>query len=313
MNQIGTFLQQNLNITIPRIGWADVVEIAILVYLIYRIMAWIKKNRAWALLKGILILVAFYAVAYFAEMTVIQQILNTIFSAGLMAVIVIFQPELRKALEQLGRRSFSQTFGVFGQSVREERFSNQTIDALVRASMEMGKARTGALIVIEQEQPLDEYADTGILLDSMVSRQLFLQIFEKNTPLHDGAVIVRENRVLAATCYLPLSNSMSISKDLGTRHRAGLGISEVTDSVTIIVSEETGAVSLAIGGVLTHNIDADTLRNELIVLLQKPDEQETGPFWKRAFGSIGRSKAENAGKTASKERTAETAAKEGRS
>ena len=164
--------------------------------------------------------------------------------------MIIFQPELRKALENLGGKNVLGKLFDFGK-VEENKFSDHTIDELIKACYAMGKVKTGALIVIEDEILLNEYVRTGIDIDAIISSQLLINIFEKNTPLHDGAVIVRGDRVVSATCYLPLSDSMTLSKDLGTRHRAAVGISEVSDSLTIVVSEETGKVSIAMRGQIT--------------------------------------------------------------
>lgn len=273
-------------------GWNDVLEIVILAVVIYYIMIWIRKNRAWSLLKGFFLLLLITLLADILELTTISWILEKTLGAGLLAVIIIFQPELRKALEQLGRKSFSASWLNFDDSKRDDmRFSNNTIDAIVRATFEMGRAKTGALIVIEQEQSLNEFAGTGIELDSIVSSQLLVQIFEHNTPLHDGAVIIRGNRIVAATCYLPLSDNMSISKELGTRHRAGVGISEVTDSLTIIASEETGSISLAVGGELIRNLDSDSLRSKLLMMQKEPIDVKRFRIWK------GRQKSKNERKT----------------
>lgn len=184
-------------------------------------------------------------------------------SVAVTAMVVVFQPELRKALEQLGRRKVLSSLFQFDNRVSGERFSDETINEIARGSFEMGRAKTGALIVIAQNDPLTDYEKTGIMLDSAISSQLLINIFEHNTPLHDGAVIVQGNRIVAATCYLPLSENMALSKELGTRHRAGVGISEVTDSMTIIVSEETGRVSVAYEGELTRNVDVDELKEML--------------------------------------------------
>ena len=292
MADIIQFLKKYVGWSLPRMGWNDVLEIVILAVVIYYIMIWIRKNRAWSLLKGFFLLLLITLLADILELTTISWSLEKTLGAGLLAVIIIFQPELRKALEQLGRKSFSASWLNFDDSKRDDmRFSNNTIDAIVRATFEMGRAKTGALIVIEQEQSLNEFAGTGIELDSIVSSQLLVQIFEHNTPLHDGAVIIRGNRIVAATCYLPLSDNMSISKELGTRHRAGVGISEVTDSLTIIASEETGSISLAVGGELIRNLDSDSLRSKLLMMQKEPIDVKRFRIWK------GRQKSKNERKT----------------
>ena len=195
------------------------------------------------------------------QMNTILWLGEKLVNAGLIAVIVVFQPELRHALEQLGRRDFLQGLRFFSFINREgeKRFSDRTLTELVRAVYDMGSVKTGALIVIERGVGLDEYIRTGILLDSRVSRQLLLNIFEKNTPLHDGAIIIRRNRIVAATCYLPLTDNMELSKDLGTRHRAAVGISEVSDALVIVVSEETGQVAIAQDSRIIRDISQEGL------------------------------------------------------
>ena len=228
-------------ITLQKIKTTDIVEIFIIAFLLYHVLVWIKGTRAWMLFKGILVILIFILAAAVFQMNTILWLAGRTVNVALIALAVIFQPELRKALDQLGRKKFVTALFDFGMAQDTGRFSDRTINELVKASFEMGKVKTGALIVLEQDIVLSEYERTGIELDSILTSQLLINIFEKNTPLHDGAIIVRGDRVVAATCYLPLSDSMSISKELGTRHRAAIGISEVSDSLTIIVSEETGA------------------------------------------------------------------------
>ncbi len=261
-----TYLPKTVSIT-------DVIEILIIAVLFYYMLAWIKDTRAWTLLKGLLVILAFVMLAALLQMNTILWIAENVFSIAVVAVVVIFQPELRKALEDLGRNNFMiRLFNFEGRGTTVGKFSDKTITELVRACFEMGKVKTGALIVVEDELMLNEYERTGIGVDAILSSQLLINIFEKNTPLHDGAVIVRGDRVVAATCYLPLSDSLSLSKDLGTRHRAAVGISEVSDSMTIVVSEETGKVSIAMGGELYRNVDADFLRNKLMFLQKREAE-----------------------------------------
>ena len=197
------------------------------------------------------------------------------------ALVIIFQPELRKALEQLGSKNLLTDLLPFeGGRPSDDAFTEKTINELVRASVELGKAKTGALMVIEQETPLKDIERTGIEIDGLVTSQLLINIFEHNTPLHDGAVVIRGNRVVAATCYLPLSDNTSISKDLGTRHRAAVGISEVTDSLIIVVSEETGRISLAENGGLIKISDADTLNRALAEKLGQEEHGNRFRIWK---------------------------------
>ena len=266
---------------IPRITWTDIIEIVIIAFVIYNVMVWIKSTKAWVLLKGIIIVVIFALIAYILNLKTILWIAGKTISVGIIALVIIFQPELRRALEQLGRKKI--LFGLFRfNDGREkgERFSSKTAEEIVRACFDMGAAYTGALIVIEQDMVLEEYEKTGIAVDGLVTSQLLINIFEHNTPLHDGAVIIRGDRIVAATCYLPLSDNSNLNKALGTRHRAGVGISEVTDSMTIIVSEETGRVSVAVGGELIHDIDADSLRNKLEYLRRRTIDVKSFKIWR---------------------------------
>ena len=256
------------------IRWTDIVEIIILSFLIYHILVWIKNTKAWSLLKGILVIAVFILFAAYFEMNTILWIVNNLFSVAVTAVVVILQPELRRAVEELGRKNIISSIIpiTVGRGPEGGRFSDKTINEIVKACVEMGRARTGALIVMEKDESLTDYERTGIEIDGVVTSQLLINIFEHNTPLHDGAVIIRGDRVTSATCYLPLSDNMRLSKELGTRHRAGVGISEVTDSLTIIVSEETGKISVAYGGDLERNVDAERLRARLSDLQNKSEE-----------------------------------------
>ena len=245
--------------------YSDVLEIIILSFVVYHILIWIRNTRAWTLMKGILVMIVFIFIATLLNLDSILFLVSKGINAILVATAVIFQPELRKVLEQLGQKRIMASLIPFdaGKEVKEI-FTDKTISELVKACFDMGEVKTGALIVIEQNELLTDYIRTGINLDAILTSQLLINIFEHNTPLHDGAVIVRENRIVAATCYLPLSDNMELSKQLGTRHRAGVGISEQTDSVTIIVSEETGQVSVAQGGKLTRSVNSAKLREILV-------------------------------------------------
>lgn len=280
--QIGVFADKYLTwLSLPNVMPTDIVEICIISFLVYHFLAWIKNTKAWALLKGILVILLFILVAAIFNMTTILWIVSKVLSVAIMAAVIVFQPELRRALEQLGKRNILASLFPFDNNrVAGELFSDRTINEIVKASYEMGKVKTGALIVIEQMDSLVEYERTGIMLDSIVSNQILINIFEHNTPLHDGAVIIRGDRIVSATCYLPLSDNMELSKDLGTRHRAGVGISELADSLTIIVSEETGRVSIALNGELYRNIDADFLREKLQLIQHKVLEEKKFRLWK---------------------------------
>ncbi len=293
LNWSGMMDEYFSSLHIPKnIMWTDIVEIIIISFLVYQVLMWIRNTRAWSLLKGVLIILAFLLLAVIFQLTTILWIAEKMFSIAVIAIVVILQPELRRALERLGQKRFAFSFLMFDNAKEENgRFSDKTLNEIVKASMEMGKAKTGALIVIEKETSLTEYERTGIEIDAVLTNQLLINIFEHNTPLHDGAVIVRGNRVTWATCYLPLSDSMSLSKDLGTRHRAGVGISEVTDSMTVIVSEETGRISVAYEGNLRRNLDAESLREQLRMIQNKgPDSRRKRRIWKGRGKNAGRKK-----------------------
>ena len=269
---------------IPMIRLTNIFEILIISVLIYYIMIWIRDTRAWTLLKGILVIFAFVLVAYVFQMSTILWLFQNLISVTIISIFVLFQPELRRALEQLGRKNLlSSVFNLSSGAAVDEQAAKvieKTKSEIIKACVEMSKARTGALIVIEQEVRLSEYERTGIFLDSMVSSQLLMNIFEHNTPLHDGAVFIRNNRIVAATCYLPLSDNMLLSKELGTRHRAGVGISEVSDSITLIVSEETGMISIAHDGMLFRGLNQEELREKLSTLMKNQDTSKRSP-WRR--------------------------------
>ena len=254
------------------------MEILIISFLVYHIMTWIKNTKAWVLMKGILIISVFIFFALIFQMNTILWIVENVISIAVIG-LVILQPELRRALEEIGRKNFISNIFPFEKTVFE-RFSDKTVNDIVKASFEMGKVKTGALMVIEQQVTLSDYERTGIEVDGIVSSQLLINIFEHNTPLHDGAVIIRGNRIVSATCYLPLSDNLGISKDLGTRHRAGIGISEVTDALTIIVSEETGQVSVTYEGKLYRNLDSNALKEKLRIVQNKEIEEKKHRLWK---------------------------------
>ena len=265
---------------VPHVGILDVLEILILAFLMYQVMIMIKNARAWTFLKGIAVVVIFLGVAVVLNMSTIIWVAEKMLTLVAIAVIVALQPEIRRMIEQIGQKNILAELLSFDYKENQGRFSDQTLEELIKACFEMGKVRTGALIVIEHNSPLVEYERTGIAVDGLVTNQLLINIFEHNTPLHDGAVIIRGDRVISATCYLPLTDGRTLSKDLGTRHRAGVGISELTDSMTIIVSEETGKVSVAYKGDLFYNLTPDTLREKLELIQDKPQEEKKSKFWK---------------------------------
>ena len=288
MEAIRNFINNLVWLSIPDIYPTDIIEIIILAFIIYHLVKWVKTTRAWSVVKGLAVIMIFWFFAVIFELNVILWIISNTISVGIIAVIVVFQPEFRKALEQLGQKNIMKTLFYFDDSKdRNEKFSDRTVDELIRATFELAKTKTGALMVIEEDVSLSEFERTGISIDSVISSELLINIFEHNTPLHDGAVILRGDRIAAATCYLPLSDNMQLSKDLGTRHRAGIGISEVSDSLTIIVSEETGKASIAKNGKLIRNIDGDYLRSKLVDSQRKTTEAKKLKLWRGRFKNEG--------------------------
>ncbi len=270
------------DVYLPEIHITDIVEVLILTYLIYQLMIWIKNTKAWMLLKGITVLAIFILAAFLFKMNTILFIAKNCLSVLATAAIVVFQPELRRALEKLGERRFLTAIVPFEAGRENTRFSEDTIESIVDAAYNMGRVKTGALIVVEQAIRLTEYESTGIHMDCLVSMQVLMNIFEHNTPLHDGAVIVRGDRIVSATCYLPLSDNMGLSKELGTRHRAAVGMSEVSDALIIVVSEETGAVSVAQGGVLDRAVAREQLR-EYLAQIQNRKAEKRKNAWMEAL------------------------------
>lgn len=257
----------NLRRYVPSIEIGDILEILIIAFLLYHIMLWIQKTRAWTLLKGLLVILIFWVAASYFKMNTILWLGKNVFAFAVTAIIVVLQPELRKALEDLGNKNLIANALPFdnGRST-DNTFTEKTVNEITRACVEMSKVKTGALIVIEQKESLAEYERTGIDVDGLVTSQLLINIFEHNTPLHDGAVIIRGNRITSATCYLPQTDNGDISKEVGTRHRAGVGISEATDSVTVIVSEQTGKISITVGGRLERGFGGEELKKRLMEL-----------------------------------------------
>lgn len=266
MDVIWTFIQSTLSrFYFPDLKWTDILDILIIAYIVYHIIVWVNSSRAKTLIRGIIVVALFLLFAVIARLNTILWIAKNLINVIMLAIVILFQPELRRALDELGRKNYiSNFFKSFNpKAMVEKSLDDRTIYELVKTSIQLSKDKTGALIVIERDTPLGEYINTGISIDAVVSQQLLVNIFEKNTPLHDGAVIIRKDRVVAATCYLPLTDAKDITKELGTRHRAGIGISEVSDSLTIIISEETGGISVASKGKLYQNLDEDALRKQL--------------------------------------------------
>ena len=255
------------------IGLNDIVDIAILSFLIFHGIKLIRETRAQQLTKGILILIGCYLLAVFFNLQTIRFLLKICFQWGFLALIIMFQPELRRVLEKVGRTSLG-GFNFFSSSDSDDNTEHwkKAIDAICDSAASLSSTKTGALIICERKTKLGEQIATGTILNCIPSTAIFGNIFFPNTPLHDGAVFIRNQRIVAATCYLPLSDNMELSKELGTRHRAGVGISEVSDSLTIIVSEETGAVSIAEGGLLKRDVGQDELKKKLSEITQGIEE-----------------------------------------
>ncbi len=251
------------------------VEIGIIAFVIYRLLLLIRGTRAEQLLKGLVLLVAVAFLAERLQLTTINWLLDQV---GLMIVValpVVFQPELRRALEQLGRgKLFARPISLLG-----EEDMSRLINEVVKAVEILSRNKTGALIIMERETGLKDFIETGVFLDAAVSTELLINIFSPYTPFHDGACIIRGDRVLAAGCFLPLTDSPYLSKQLGTRHRAALGISEVSDAVAVVVSEETGTISVAEEGKLTRYLDEEGLREKLEGLLLTKTDTKQGSFW----------------------------------
>lgn len=267
---------------IPELWITDIIEIIIIAVLIYQLIVWIKNTKAWMLLKGILVVAVFILVAAIFHMYTILWIAKNSIPVMAIAAVIVFQPELRRALEKLGERQFlTSVLPIDRKGKENERFSKQTVEEISAAVFEMGKAKTGALIVVEQAIKLTEYEGTGIMLDCLISRQILLNLFVPNTPFHDGAVMIRDDKIVAATCYLPLSDNKEISKELGTRHRAAIGMTEVSDALVIVVSEETGYVSISQGGQIVRNVTPELLEQKMesIRIRNNNENSKIRKFW----------------------------------
>ncbi|MFC5649602.1 diadenylate cyclase CdaA [Paenibacillus solisilvae] len=262
----------------------DLIDISIVSYIIYKMILLVRGTRAVQLLKGIFVLVGTWAISTWFNLYTLKWLMNQMFTFGVVTILIIFQPELRRALEQLGRGK------LFSRSSVVERDISERINEIIKSINYMAKRKIGALIVFERSTGLNDYIESGIQMESIVSSELLINIFIPNTPLHDGAVIVRANQIMAAGCYLPLSENPFISKELGTRHRAGIGVTEVCDAVSIIVSEETGQVSLAVGGMIVRDIKEESLISKLFEELNPNQKVREGqgskvPFWRRKGGN----------------------------
>ncbi len=248
--------------SIPSISVIDIIEMIIIAVIFYYLIIWFKRTSAWTLVKGILVILVIMLLAQMFNFSTILWIITKTLNVGIIALIIIFQPELRRALEQLGKTFlFRQLAGIANTS--EQKLSDSALEEIIRAVAELSRTKTGALISIEEKISLSEYEKTGIKLDADISSQLLLNIFIDKTPLHDGAVIIKDGKIAAATCYFPLSASRSLNKKYGTRHRAALGVSEVSDAFTIVVSEETGHISFTVSRMMIEDVTIDELRRRL--------------------------------------------------
>lgn len=265
MQEVSTFIMN----TLKNISLFAVLDILVVAYIFYKGYSLIKETRAEQLLKGIIFMIAFIPISYILKLEMLNFILNKTLTIGLLSVVIIFQPEIRRALEHLGRSAFEEL-----HSIQDVEKRNITVNEIVNAVDNLAASKTGALIVIEKVTRLGEVLNSGTILDAKVTSNLLENIFVVNTPLHDGATIIRNDRILASGCVLPLTNNTSINKKLGTRHRAGIGLSEISDAIIIIVSEETGIVSLAINGKLTRGYDKEKLRMVLIKLIEHKDKKK---------------------------------------
>lgn len=266
----------------------DIIDVGIVSFIIYKIILLVRGTRAVQLLKGIFILVAVWALSTWFNLYTLKWLMNQMFTFGIVSVLIIFQPELRRVLEQLGRgKLFARSYSLDRDVVNEQ------IDGVIKAVRFMAERKIGALIVFERSTGLSELIESGIRMESKITSELLINIFTPNTPLHDGAVIIRSNQIMAAGCYLPLSENPFISKELGTRHRAAIGVSEVTDAVSVTVSEETGQISLSLGGMIVRDINEESLISKLFEELTPKTNGLTkervtvSSLWKRKGGSDG--------------------------
>ncbi len=266
---------QEIYTIFQNIGIWDIVDMAIVAFVFYKLYMLIRETRAEQLIKGILVLLTATQISEWLQLHVINWILRNTMTVGVIALLIVFQPELRRALEYIGRTKF------LTKSIAdiEHEEVKRLVEEVGEAAASLSRQKIGALIVIEKDTGLNEVVETGTRISGAVSRALLINIFIPNTPLHDGAVVIRKNRIMAAGCFLPLTDNANLSKDLGTRHRAGLGITEKSDALVVIVSEETGAISLAQNGKLTRYLDVDSLKKHIDNSFESVETQQW-KFWK---------------------------------
>lgn len=265
----GVILQflNELKIAFLTLKITDVIDILVMTFLIYKVIMLVKETRAAQLLKGLFIILIFSRISIALNLYTVNWLISNIFTAGLVLIIVVFQPELRRAFEKLGRSN--RWFIPFGK-IKPQQFDKKT-DEIVNAVASLSRQKIGALIVIENKVGLADIVETGTILGAEISSELLINIFFPNSPLHDGALIIKEEKISAAGCFLPLSSNNTISKELGTRHRAALGMSEKSDAFIIVVSEETGVITTVYNSELSRHIDSETLRNTLKKLFYESD------------------------------------------
>jgi diadenylate cyclase len=256
----GDVLKKFINSNLLPIKIGDFFDILVVSFLIYKLMTWIKNTRAWILFKGLITILIIFLLSSYFNLTALYFLISKAFNVGLIAIIILFQPEIRKALEQIGKQKFMTNFNNFNNKNKNENLSKKSIIEITEAIDYMAKKKTGALIVLTKKVPLGDFEQTGIAVDSLISKELIINIFEDKTPLHDGALIISENRIKAASCILPLSQS-NLQCELGTRHRAAVGLSEISDAYIFIISEERGKISLAKNGKILLNLEIKELKN----------------------------------------------------
>ena len=260
----------------------DIIDILLVSYVIYKLLMIVKGTRAIQLLKGIMIIVIAWLISTYFELKTFQWLMSQAFTYGVLAIIIIFQPELRRALEKLGSGKI-----LMRHSNLDEEVLNKIADEIVKSVLYLSKRRIGALIVIEREIGLTDYIESGTIINADMNSQLLINIFTPNAPLHDGAVIIRRDKILAAACYLPLTENAYVSKELGTRHRAALGMSDVSDALTVISSEETGIISITKNGNIIRGFNEEKLKNIILSELSPLNKNSTGPFWRKRWRKNG--------------------------
>ncbi len=250
----------------------DLLDVLIVAYIIYKAIGLLRETRAVQLIKGIVVLLVIYQISSWLQLGVVNYLMLNTLQFGVIAMLVVFQPELRRALEKVGRSRFGQVLNIFNPNTPET--IRKTVEKVAESVDTLSKNRIGALIVIERKTKIADIVRTGIAIDSEISAELLVNIFVPNTPLHDGAVVLRENRIMAAGCFLPLTQNQDLMQELGTRHRAALGMSETSDAVVVVVSEETGKISIALEGSLTRNLTVESLVRALLKILIPDSEKK---------------------------------------